>query len=104
LKDRSPSFQVVFYIGLAGSIRSEDVVEKEGEWKECAGMRIHPLVKVFSSGEKIGNGIGVSRDVLEDKVKVLQEFHPSGLSAHDLLRLVEVQYWRFLWSVLMAIG
>jgi hypothetical protein len=32
----------------------------------------------------------VSGDVFEYKVEVLQELHPSGLFAHDLLRLVEI--------------
>jgi hypothetical protein len=53
-------------------------------------LRIHPLVKVFAAGEEVGNSVGVSRDVVEHKVKVLQEFHPSGLPTSDLLRLVEV--------------
>jgi hypothetical protein len=66
------------------------VAEKEEKWKECASMRINPLVKVFLLGEEIGNGIDVPGDMFEYEVKVLQEFHPSCLSACDFLRLAEV--------------
>jgi hypothetical protein len=66
------------------------LAEKKGKREECASVRIHPLVKVFSSGEEVGNSISVSRDVFEHEVKVLQELHPSGLSAHDFLGLTEI--------------
>jgi hypothetical protein len=54
------------------------------------GLGIHPLVKVFAAGEEVGNGVGVSGDVIEHKIEILQEFHPSGLPASDLLWLTEV--------------
>jgi hypothetical protein len=41
-------------------------------------------------GEEVGDSVGVSRDVVEHKVEVLQEFHPSGLPARDLLWLTKV--------------
>jgi hypothetical protein len=71
-------------------VRSEDAVKKEGKWKECVSIRIHPLVKVFPLGEKVGNHVGVSRDMFEYKVKVLEEFYPSGLPACNLLGLKEI--------------
>jgi hypothetical protein len=66
------------------------VAEKKEKREECASVRIHPLVKVFVAGEEIGDGIGMSRDVFEHKVEVLQELHPSGLPAHNFLRLAEI--------------
>ena len=53
-------------------------------------VRVHPLIKVFSVGEKVGNGVGMSEDVFEMVVEVLEEFHPLGLSACDFLWLSEV--------------
>jgi hypothetical protein len=41
-------------------------------------------------GEEVGNGVGMPRDVVEHKIKVLKEFHPSGLPACDFLWLTEV--------------
>jgi hypothetical protein len=90
LKDHPSLFQIIFQVDFVSGVGFEDAVEKEREWKEHVGMRIHPLVKVFLSGEEVGNGVGMSGDVFEYEVKVLQEFHPSGLSACDFLRLAEV--------------
>jgi hypothetical protein len=53
-------------------------------------LGIHPLVKVFTTGEEVSNGVGTPRDVVEHKIEVLKEFHPSGLSACDFLWLTEV--------------
>jgi hypothetical protein len=41
-------------------------------------------------GEEVGDSIGVSGDVVEYEVKILQEFHPSGLPPSNLLWLTEV--------------
>jgi hypothetical protein len=54
------------------------------------GLGIHPLIKVFSVGEEVGDGVGMPWDVIKHKIEVLQEFHPSGLSAHNFLGLTEV--------------
>jgi hypothetical protein len=47
------------------------LAEKKGKGEECMSMEIHPLVKVFSLGEEVSDGIGMSRDVLEGEVEVL---------------------------------
>ena len=62
--------------------------KRKGE--EYSSVGIHPLIKVFASGEEVGNSVGVSGDVIEVVVKVLEELHPLGLAAHDFLWLVEV--------------
>ena len=51
---------------------------------------IHPLIKVFSSGEEVGYGVCMARDMVEVVVKVLKEFHPSGLATRDFLWLAKV--------------
>ncbi len=51
---------------------------------------IHPLVKVFSAREEICYGVGMSGDVVEAVIEVLEEFHPSGLVACDFLWLMEI--------------
>jgi len=53
-------------------------------------IRIHPLVKVFSPRQEVGDRIRGSSDVFQRIIEILQEFDPSGLSAGDLLRLAEV--------------
>ncbi len=49
----------------------EGVLDKKWKGEEDTSVGIHPLVKVFSLGEKVGNGVGVSRDVFEAIVKIL---------------------------------
>ena len=68
----------------------EGVLDKKWKGKKDVGVGIHPLIKVFSVGEKVGDGIGMSRDMFEAVIKILQEFHPLGLSAHDFLWLLEI--------------
>jgi hypothetical protein len=51
---------------------------------------IHLLVKVLSSGKEVGNSVHVTRDVGQFIVEVLEVLDPAGLSAGDLLWLVEV--------------
>jgi hypothetical protein len=53
-------------------------------------MRIHPLVKVFATGEEVGDSVGMPGDVVEYKVEILKEFHPSSLPSCDLLWLAEI--------------
>jgi hypothetical protein len=40
------------------------MMEEKGEGEEYPCLWIHPLVKVFSAGEKVGDGVRVSRNVL----------------------------------------
>jgi hypothetical protein len=70
-KDHSSLFWVVFYVEFANYIGSESSVEKKGKGEKCVSMGIHPLVKVLSSGEGVSDCVGMSRDVLENKVEVL---------------------------------
>ena len=72
------------FLGIGG------VLNKKGKGKEDAHVGIHPLIKVFSMGKEIGNSVSVSRDVFKVVIKVLEEFHPSGLLACDFLWLSEV--------------
>jgi hypothetical protein len=72
------------------SVRSKGVVEEKGEGKEHTCMRIHPLVKVFPIEEEVSNGVYVSGNMFQDKIKVLEELHPPGLVAGDFLWLAEV--------------
>jgi hypothetical protein len=66
-------------------------VQKKGVVKEDTWfIGIHLLVKVLSSGEEIGNSVGVSRDVHEFIIKVLEVFNPTSLAAGNLLGLVEI--------------
>ncbi len=44
---------------------------KKGKGEEDASGGIHPLIKVFALGEKVGDGICVSWDVLESVIEVL---------------------------------
>jgi hypothetical protein len=53
-------------------------------------LGIHPLVEVPTTEEEVGNSVGVPRDVVKREIEVLEEFHPSGLSACDFLWLMEV--------------
>jgi len=80
-------FLVVFQVDLLGI---EGVSNEKGEGEEDMGVGIHPLIKVFSSGEEIGYSVSMSRNVFESVVKVLEELHPMGLSTHDFLRLSKV--------------
>jgi hypothetical protein len=41
-------------------------------------------------GEEVCNGVGMSGDVVEHEVEILQELHPSGLPPCNLLWLMEV--------------
>jgi hypothetical protein len=70
-KNLSPLLLIVSQINLAGSIGPENVMKKKGKGEECMCMRIHPLVKVFSMGEEVGDSIHMSGDMFEDEVKIL---------------------------------
>jgi hypothetical protein len=72
------------------SVGPEGIVKKEGKGEEYMSMRIHPLVKVFSMGEEVGDCVHMSRNVFENEVKVLEKLHPSGLVTGDFLWLVEI--------------
>ncbi len=78
---------VIFQVGFS---HVEGVSNEKGKGEEYVSIGIHPLIKVFSVGEKVCNGVGMSRDVLELVVEVLKEFHPLGLLACNLLQLLEV--------------
>jgi hypothetical protein len=41
-------------------------------------------------GEEVGDGVGMSRDMVKCEIKVLKELHPSSLPASNLLRLAKV--------------
>ena len=53
-------------------------------------IRIHPLVKVFSAGKEVRDGVCCPRNVFQRIVEVLQELDPTGLPARHLLWLTEV--------------
>jgi hypothetical protein len=53
-------------------------------------LGIHPLVKVFTTGEEVGDGVRMPGDVVKYKVEILKEFHPSSLPSGNLLWLAEV--------------
>jgi hypothetical protein len=66
-------------------VRKKSVV-KEDMWF----VGIHLLVKVLSSGKEISDSVCVTRDVGQFIVEVLEVLNPVGLSAGNLLRLVEI--------------
>jgi hypothetical protein len=61
-------------------------IVKEDMWF----VSIHLLVKVLSLGKEIGNSVGVSRNMGQFIVKVLEIFDPTSLMAGDLLGLTEI--------------
>ena len=65
-------------------------MNKEGKGEEDASIGIHPLIKVFSLGEEVCYSVSMSGDVVKAVVKILEEFHPLGLVAHDFLWLAKV--------------
>jgi hypothetical protein len=94
-----PLLWVILKVNFMGKVGMKGAMEKEGEGEKYACLWIHPLVKVFSTGEEVSNHICVSGNMFQGEVKVLEEFHPSGLVTGDFLGLVEVLEW----SVLMMI-
>jgi len=82
-------------VGEEGFVRYEGVGRRRGRKKMIGErnaweIRIHPLVKVLSPRQEVGDRIRGSGDVFQRIIEILQEFDPSGLSAGDLLRLAEV--------------
>jgi hypothetical protein len=71
LKHFPPLFWVIFQVDFMDDVRLESLMKKKEKRKEYASMRIHPLVKIFSSGEDVGDSVCASRDVFEDEVEVL---------------------------------
>jgi hypothetical protein len=66
-------------------------VQKKGVVKEDMWfVSIHLLVKVLSLGEEIGDSVGVSRNVGQFIIEILEVFDPMGLMTGDLLGLMEV--------------
>jgi hypothetical protein len=66
-------------------------VGKKGVIKEDMWLvGIHLLVKVLSSGEEIGDGVGVSRDVGQFIIEILEVLDPMSLTAGDILGLTEI--------------
>jgi hypothetical protein len=53
-------------------------------------ISIHLLVKVLLSGKEISNGVGVSRNVGQFIIEILEVFDPTSLMTGDLLGLTKV--------------
>ena len=53
-------------------------------------IRIHPLVKVLTVGEEVGNSVRGSGNVFQRIIEILEEFYPPGLPSHNLLRFAEI--------------
>jgi len=58
--------------------------------RDTREIRIHPLVKVFPSGEEVRDGVRRPCNVFEGVVEILQKFDPAGLTARHLLGFPEV--------------
>ena len=52
--------------------------------------RIHPPVKVWTVGEKIGDGVCDTGNVVKSEVIVSQHFHPAGLATGDAVGFTKV--------------
>ena len=82
-------------VGEEGFIRYEGVGGRRGGKKMIGEryareIRIHPLVKVFSPRQEVGDRIRGSSNVFQRIIEILKEFDPPGLSARDFLRLAEI--------------
>jgi len=80
--------RVIIYEGFVDCIRGggKKMIGKQSAWQ----IRIHPLVKVFPAGEKVGDSVGSPGNVLQCVVEILEEFDPTSLPASHLLWFPEV--------------
>jgi len=76
----------VHYEGIGGRRGGKKMIGEQ----DAREIRIHPLVKVLSPRQEVGDRIRGPGDMFQRIIEILQEFDPSGLSAGDLLWLAEV--------------
>ena len=82
IKDLPTLFGVVFKVGFS----SEKVI-----WQKCdTFIEIYSPLKVFSSTKKVSNGVTFAWEVFKFEIVILKKLVPSGLSGHNVLRLLEV--------------